>query len=90
MVIQLRSHLTHVSRAFAPLHLLGGTRFANGAAWTSPRSSSCWPLACCASGSSSDAPNGSKTSDTMFTALLIICIAVFGYLLHVLVKPEKY
>ncbi|MBP6391930.1 MAG: potassium-transporting ATPase subunit F, partial [Flavobacteriales bacterium] len=26
----------------------------------------------------------------MFTALLIICIAVFGYLLHVLVKPEKY
>ncbi|MBK6540997.1 MAG: potassium-transporting ATPase subunit F [Flavobacteriales bacterium] len=26
----------------------------------------------------------------MFTALLIICIAVFAYLLHVLVKPEKY
>ncbi|MBK6341902.1 MAG: potassium-transporting ATPase subunit F [Flavobacteriales bacterium] len=26
----------------------------------------------------------------MFIALLILCIAVFGYLLHVLVKPEKY
>ncbi|QQR88481.1 MAG: potassium-transporting ATPase subunit F [Flavobacteriales bacterium] len=26
----------------------------------------------------------------MFTALLIVCIAVFGYLLHVLLKPEKY
>jgi len=26
----------------------------------------------------------------MFTALLVICIAVFAYLLHVLVKPEKY
>jgi len=26
----------------------------------------------------------------MFTALLLICVAVFGYLLHVLLKPEKY
>jgi len=26
----------------------------------------------------------------MFTALLVICIAVFAYLLHVLVKPENY
>jgi len=26
----------------------------------------------------------------MFTALLIICIAVFAYLLPVLLKPEKY
>jgi len=26
----------------------------------------------------------------MFTLLLLVCIAVFGYLLHVLLKPEKY
>lgn len=36
--------------------------------------------------------NGLKkfNSEIMFTALFILSIAVFGYLVYVLVKPEKF
>ncbi|MCA5584051.1 MULTISPECIES: potassium-transporting ATPase subunit F [Parabacteroides] len=26
----------------------------------------------------------------MFTALFILCVVIFGYLMYVLIKPEKF
>lgn len=31
-----------------------------------------------------------KKEETMFTALFILCVVIFGYLMYVLIKPEKF
>ncbi|MGK4257841.1 MULTISPECIES: potassium-transporting ATPase subunit F [Parabacteroides] len=31
-----------------------------------------------------------EKEESMFAALFVLCLVIFGYLLYVLVKPEKF